>query len=154
MPLDDSPYLLLHLPPRSGKRGVGLSLRGGSGPNDPPARKLADALDTIRHYGQLQTVIYTEGSAVGGVKRGGSSAIVTSGNPGNPTILDVRHQYGPTYTTSLEVEMWGLWLALDCLGNEAVAAGVLICSDSQWALNASKESGHSAHSVLALCGLV
>jgi ribonuclease HI len=45
--------------------------------------------------------------------------------------------------------MWGLWLALDCLDNEVVAAGVLICSDSQWALNASKESGHSAHSVLA-----
>jgi hypothetical protein len=39
-------------------------------------------------------------------------------------------------------------LALDCLNNEAVAAGVLICSDSQWALNALKESGHSAHSVL------
>jgi hypothetical protein len=45
--------------------------------------------------------------------------------------------------------MWGLWLALDCLDDEAVAAGVLICTDSQWALNALKESGHSAHSVLA-----
>jgi ribonuclease HI len=85
---------------------------------------------------------------VGGVKRGGSSAVVTSGNPGNPTFLDVRYQYGPEYKTSLEVEMWGLWLALDCLDDEA-AAGVLICSDSQWALIALKESGHSAHSVLA-----
>jgi hypothetical protein len=45
--------------------------------------------------------------------------------------------------------MWGLWLALDCLGDEAVAAVVFICSDSQWALNALKESGHSSHSVLA-----
>jgi hypothetical protein len=53
------------------------------------------------------------------------------------------------YTTSLDIEMWGLWLALDCLDNEAVAAGVLICSDSQWAPNALKESGHSAHSLLA-----
>jgi ribonuclease HI len=61
--------------------------------------------------------------------------------------LDVRHQYRPEYTTSLEVEMWGLWLALDCLDDEAVAAGLLICSDSQWALNALKESGHSAHSI-------
>jgi hypothetical protein len=104
---------------------------GGSGPNDPPARKLTYALDTIGQYGQLQTVIYTEGSAVGGVKHGVSSAVVTSGNPGNPTFLDVRHQYGPEYTTSIEVKMWGLWLALDCLDDEAVAAGVLICSDSQ-----------------------
>jgi ribonuclease HI len=39
-------------------------------------------------------------------------------------------------------------LALDCLDDEAVAAGVLIFSDSQWTLNALKESGHSAHSVL------
>jgi hypothetical protein len=81
---------------------VFLSLRGGSGPNDPPAGKLADALDTIRQYGQLRTVIYTDGSAVGGVKPGGSSAVVTSGDPGNSTFLDVRYQYGPEYTTSLE----------------------------------------------------
>jgi hypothetical protein len=129
---------------------VSLSLRGGSGPNDPPARKLADALDTIPQYGQIETDIYTDGSAVGGVKHGGSSAVVTSGNAGKPIFSDVRHQYGPDYTTSLEVEMWGLWLALECLDDEAVAAGVPICSDSQWALNASKESGHSAHSVLVL----
>jgi ribonuclease HI len=106
-------------------------------------------LDIIRHYGQLWTVIYTDGSAVGGVNCGGSSALVTSGDPGNPTFLDARHQCGPEYTTSLEVEMRGLWLALDCLDDEAVAAGVLICSDSQWALNALKESGHSAYSALA-----
>jgi ribonuclease HI len=86
---------------------------------------------------------------VGEVRRGGSSAVVTSGNPSNPTFLDVRHQCGPEYTTSLEVEMWGLRLVLDCFDDEAVAAGVLICSDSHWALNALKESGHSSHSVLA-----
>jgi hypothetical protein len=40
-------------------------------------------------------------------------------------------------------------LALDCLDNETAAAGVLICSDSHWAHNALKESGHSAHSILS-----
>jgi hypothetical protein len=34
---------------------VSLSLRGGSGPDDPPARKLADALDTIRTVVHLAT---------------------------------------------------------------------------------------------------
>jgi hypothetical protein len=48
-------------------------------------------------------------------QRGGSSAVVTSDDPANPTFLDVKHQCGP--------EMWGLWLALDCLDNEAVTAG-------------------------------
>jgi ribonuclease HI len=86
---------------------------------------------------------------VNGVKHGGSSTVVTSGDPNNPTFLDVRHQCGPEYTTSFEVEMWGIWWALDCLDDEAVAAGVLICSDSQWALNALKVSGHLFHSVLA-----
>jgi hypothetical protein len=79
---------------------VSLSLRGGSGPEDSPARKLADARDTIQRFDQLQTVIYTDGSVVGGVKRGGSLAVVTSGDPGNPPFLNVRHQYGPEYTTS------------------------------------------------------
>jgi hypothetical protein len=73
---------------------VSLSLRGGSSLEDPPARKLADALDTIWQFDQLRTVIYTDGSAVGGVKHGGSSAVVTSDNPGNPTFLNFRHQYG------------------------------------------------------------
>jgi hypothetical protein len=75
-------------------------LRGGSGPDDSPARKKGDALDTIRSYGQLQMVMYTDGSIVDRVRHGGSSAVVTSGNNGNPTFLDVRHQYGPEYTTS------------------------------------------------------
>jgi hypothetical protein len=134
IPTDDS-----HICPLGARKGV----------LDPPARKLADALYTIRHYGQLRTVIYTDISAVGGVKRGGSSAILTSGDPGNPNFLDVRHQCGPKYANSLEVEMWELWLALDCLDDEAVTAGLLICSDSQWAPNALKESRHSSHSVLA-----
>jgi hypothetical protein len=69
---------------------------------------LTDALDTICSYGQLWTVIYIDGSAVDGVSRGDSAAVVTSGDPGNLTFLDVRHQCGPEYTTSLEVEMWGL----------------------------------------------
>jgi hypothetical protein len=86
---------------------------------------------------------------VGGVRHGGSSVVLTSGNPGNPTLLDVRHQCGPEYTFSLEVEMWGLWLALDCDDDEAVTAGVLFCSDNHWALNALKESKHSFHSILA-----
>jgi hypothetical protein len=128
---------------------VTLTLRGDSGPDGPPARRKADALDTICSYGQLWTIIYTDGSAEDGVRHGASSAVLTSGDPGNPDYLDVRCQYGPEYTTSLQVEMWGLWLALDCLHGETVAAGVLICSDSLWALKALKVSGHSSHSVLA-----
>jgi ribonuclease HI len=89
-----------------------------------------DALDTYCYYGQLQTVIYTDGSAVDGVRRGSSSAVVTSGDSSNPTFLDVRYQCGPEYTTSLDIEMWGLWLAIEYVDDEAVAAGFLICSDS------------------------
>jgi hypothetical protein len=114
---------------------VSLSLRGGSGPDDPLARKLADALDTIWQYDQLRTDFYTDGLAVGGVKHGGSSAVVTSGDPDNPTFLDFRHQYGPEYTASLEVEMSGLWLAPECLDNEAVAAGGLLMPKGEWSFS-------------------
>jgi ribonuclease HI len=93
-------------------------------------------------------VIYTDGLAVDGVRCGGSSDGVTSVDPGNPTLLDVRHQCRYKYTNSFEVEMWRLWFALDCLDDETVSAEVLICSDSHWALDALKESGHSSYSVL------
>jgi hypothetical protein len=107
IPINDSLSLLPHLLPGSRESGlsVSLSLRGGSGPNDLPARKLVDALDTICSYGQLRTVIYTDGSALGGVRHRGSSAVVTCSDPGKPAFLDVRYQYGLEYTTSLEVEM-------------------------------------------------
>jgi hypothetical protein len=91
---------------------VSLSLRGGSGPEDPPARKLADVLDTIRQYDQLPTVIYTDGSAVGGVKRGCSSAVVTSGNPGNPTFLNVRHSTDLSTLPLLRLRCGGYGYAL------------------------------------------
>jgi hypothetical protein len=52
----------------------------------------------------------------------------------------------------LEVEIRALWLALNCLDDGVVAAGVLICSDSYWVLNVLKESGHSSHSILAFLG--
>jgi hypothetical protein len=66
MPLDDSPYLFPHLPPGNGEGGVGLSLY----PLEVAASgmTLADAFDTIRQYAQLETVIYTDGKAVGGVR--------------------------------------------------------------------------------------
>jgi hypothetical protein len=95
--LDTQKQLLLPAPTSAslewgkGRWTVSLTLRGGSGPNDPPARRKADALDTICFYRQLGTVIYTDGSSVDGVRHGGSLALVTSGDPGNPTFLDVRH---------------------------------------------------------------
>jgi hypothetical protein len=70
-------------------------------------------------------MFYIYGSAVGGVKRGGSLPVLTSGDPGNSTFLDVRHQFKLEHTTSLEVEMWGLWLTLDCLDNETLQLGCL-----------------------------
>jgi hypothetical protein len=65
---------------------------------------------------------------VDGVRCGGSSAVVSSGNPGNPPSWMLGTSVG--LSTQPLVEMWGLWLGLDCLDDEAIAAGVLICSDN------------------------
>ena len=63
----------------TGRWSVSLSLRAGNSCTNSPEARLADATDTIRSYGQLDFVIYTDGSAEGGVRRGGSSAVVTRG---------------------------------------------------------------------------
>ena len=77
-----------------------------------------------------------------------SAAVVTSGDPADHTVLDVRLQIGPEYTSSFETEVWVLWLALEWLDEQAVTRIVLICSDSLSTLAALKESAPSGHSAL------
>jgi hypothetical protein len=64
------------------------------------------------HYTSIHLYIYTDGSAEDGIERGGSSAVVTVGDCGNSTFLDVRRQYRTEYTTSLEVDrgLYGWYL--------------------------------------------
>jgi ribonuclease HI len=81
-------------------------------------------------------VIYTDGSAEAGVLKGGSAAVVTKGDPGEPQIEWVYRRKGAWRTSSFETEAAALHLAMDWLEADSEAESVLVCTDSQALLRA------------------
>ena len=152
--LEDFPRLPLPPPttaPWLGGRGeweINLHLRGGSRKSDPPDRVLRDALDTIRAYGPLEAVFYTDGSVQSGSDHGGSSMVMTTGDPEQPNFLEERSRAGPRYASSFETEAYALESVVMLLAERELEGKFLICSDSQSALSALKGGDLSDHPVL------
>ncbi len=69
-------------------------------PKDPPPAA-EKCLQTIRLLAGLLTV-YIDGSASAGTKDGGAGAIVTCGDPTDPTILHRSHLRGAAFTFVLK----------------------------------------------------
>ena len=75
--------------------------------------------------------IYTDGSAEAGLWNGGSAAVVTTGEPENPEVLNTLRAKGSSITCSTEEEVEGMKLARTWIAENAPAnAKVLICTDS------------------------
>jgi len=71
--------------PQSANWVCNPQLLGGSSKKRPAATILADALNTLSQEDQnFIWTIYTDGSADEGDKKGGSAAVVTSGQSRNP----------------------------------------------------------------------
>jgi len=60
-------------------------------------------------------IIYTDGSADGGLKFGGSAAVITTGDPLDPTVVEVLRQKGAIYTCSYGEERDAIDLAMNWL---------------------------------------
>ena len=116
---------------------------------DPPDKLLADALATVRAYGRLDAVFYTDGSVKGGVENGGSAVVESVGEVDSPTFLEERSQSGPKYASSFETESWALWLCISLLVERQCRGRFLICSDSQSSLAALKGGEKANHPILA-----
>ena len=119
-----------------GNWSVFLSLRGGSARTDDA--RLADALDTIRALAPLDFVIYTDGSAEGGVHRGGSAAVVCSGgDPESAVARETLTRAGAEVTSSFDAEVGALEMATEWLSRRGSAdLRVAICTDSRASLEA------------------
>ena len=128
---------------------VHLSLEGGSSRDAPEEERCADALSTIRTFGRRRAIIYTDGSAEGGVRSGGSAAIICNDDPDDPRVLLRLQQTGPAFTSSFETEVWALQLAVEWLRvNGEAEDRFLICSDSRSALSALAGSVGKPHSLV------
>jgi ribonuclease HI len=96
-----------------------------------------DTMVTIRERcGGCRIIIYTDGSAAEGFRKGGSAAVVTTGEPGDPTVLDRIRQKGRPITSSFEAELTAIRLAAGWLVEEGGTDTVAICTDSRAAVMA------------------
>ena len=104
---------------------------GLSGKNDTDAKKLQLSYDRIRDI-EADYIIYTDGSASGGVKDGGAAAVITTGPPESPTIIKSLEKRGSRLTCSYAEEVSAMHLATDWVeSNCAHTDRVLVVTDSQ-----------------------
>jgi ribonuclease HI len=132
-----------------GRWSVSLSLRAGTGCSNSPEARLADATDTIRSYGQPDYYIFTDGSAEGGARCGGSAAVVTQGEPSALSVMEVLRSRGAAHTSSFETELEALRLALEWLARAGQFSRALVCSDSQSALACLEKGVPGKHTLWA-----
>lgn len=121
---------------------VNTSLIDGSARTAPADVRYSDAKWTIRSLGRCDFTIYTDGSAEGGIQRGGSAAVVTTGDVEAPVPVAYRRLGGSNWTSSFDMEMRALELAADYLSEFLAGGRAVVCSDSLSALSALKEGSH------------
>ena len=127
---------------------ISLTLKGGSSRDSPQNQRMTDALETIRSHGATDVTFYTDGSAAGGTVDGGCAVVLTTGDPGSPTVLEVRHRRGPAFTTSFETEGWALLDLVEWTEEWPERRRILVCTDSQSALSALREGDVKGHTIL------
>ena len=105
------------------------SLPGIKGRGDDVALKRAASIARINDL-KADVVIYTDGSADAGCRRGGSAAVITTGRAEDPVKIDVIRKRGAAHTSSCEEEYQAL---TDAVGwaMEQEPTRILICTDSQ-----------------------
>ena len=105
---------------------------GLAGKADTDERKLHLSYDRIRAI-EADFIIYTDGSASGGVRDGGAAAVVTTGPPETPMEVEggLMMSRGSSLTCSYAEEVSAMHLAADWIESNCVQEKVLIVTDSQ-----------------------
>ena len=104
---------------------------GLSGKSDTDDRKLQLSYDRIRAI-EADYIIYTDGSASGGVKDGGAAAVITTGSPEAPTPILTLMKRGSSLTCSYAEEYAAMHLAVDWIESScSLDERVLVVTDSQ-----------------------
>ena len=120
-------------------RGVKWCLEGLKSENVDEDREAA--LGRLRDLGTMDMLLYTDGSAVEGVRCGGAGVVVTRGDPASPERVVVLSFAAGMVTSSYQAELRALWEALKWLSEcDVVWERVGVVSDSLAALTALKEA--------------
>ena len=105
------------------------TLPGIKGRGDDIAVKRAASLARINDL-NADIVIYTDGSADAGCRRGGSAAVITTGSAEEPVKMEVIRTKGAPHTSSCEEEYQALMDAANWSSDQDPMR-ILICTDSQ-----------------------
>ena len=125
------------LPSRSpwatqGHYEVRPSIPGISRKDDSSPAQLRSLTITILKELKSDLVIYTDGSASGGMLKGGAAVVVTRGDVEYPEVIHKITERGSPFTSSFEEEHQAMTLAVDwCNEYLAPAQNCLIATDSQ-----------------------
>ena len=107
------------------------SLPGITGKTDEKAKKRRAAIERINSM-VADLVAYTNMSATVGCKKGGSAAVITTGDAIHPEMQHVIRRKGANHTLSYEEECQALEDALQWIKfNTEPDSLILICTDSQ-----------------------
>ena len=125
---------LLHYEVPPWKQDIGQTkiqpeLPGITGKFDDPDKILNTALAQINSY-RADYVIYTDGSAEGGMYEGGAAAVVTKGQSEEPERIDTVVKKGSFFTCSYGEEWLALELALNWIETKCDGPTVIV-TDSQ-----------------------
>jgi ribonuclease HI len=127
---------------------IWTSLAGGSTKKTEQSKLQEDASQTVRsrQVGGNVVTIYTDGSATAGNRLGGGAAVVTSGPPDDPQVIQVIHKRGRLATSSFEAEASAMQLAINFIADyQGPETRFIVCSDSQSLLTAlGKEADSEA----------
>lgn len=123
-------------------------LIGKSNKGNSPEELKADSINTINErFANCDTIIYTDGSASGGMSEGGSAVVVTEGPPTSPITIDTITKKGRALTSSFETELTAIRLAAQYVSEKELVGEVLICTDSLAAVTALKNRTHKGTDV-------
>ena len=109
----------------TGRVNIHPNLPGITSKDEDPAKIRNAAYARIV---QLNTdiIIYTDGSASGGMTMGGSAAVITIGDPQYPEVIETSKQKGALYTCSYAEEEDAMGLAMDWLENNTSQSAQII----------------------------
>jgi len=105
---------------------------GVVGRNDEPALKKEMTVKALNSF-NADIVIYTDGSATAGTRKGGAGVVVTRGRAEDPTVIDEVRVRGAPLTSSYEEEVQAAVAALEWIRRSDLDADskVVIATDSQ-----------------------
>jgi ribonuclease HI len=147
LPLTTSGPPPWHEPRQAWELRAELDNDGGNSNSNSGKRRAA--ANTIRAK-EAELVIYTDGSAEGGISNGGAAFVVTSGDPDSPTIVETRCVPGRRFTCSYEEEVAACEAALRWLMSSSSDVSAVIATDSQAMVTALQHRSRSVLGILQL----